>query len=154
MKPLCLLFGMFVCSVKAYFRAVCKNSSEWHCTNHIQTSFPNLIRILFYYTAHFLNLTLIKCMLFFIITNKNYLCSRFMPAYCGGWRLYQHFKLKCVSEVWSFFWKINCSWNLAEWALQIGPGAPVASGSPLNPHPPPPPRTVWPGERSQERSRE
>lgn len=83
-KALCLLFGMLVCLVEAYFCAVCMNSFEWHCTNHIQTSFPNLIRILFYYTAHCLNLMLIKCMLFSIITNKNYLCSRFMLVYRGG----------------------------------------------------------------------
>lgn len=89
--------------------------------------FPNLIRILFYYTAHFLNPTLIKCMLFFIIANKNYLCSRFMLVYRGAWRLYQHFKLKCISEVWSFFWKINCSWNLAQRCLQISPRGPCSA---------------------------
>lgn len=106
-------FFVFVCFglVKADFCIFHKNSFD--STTQIVFSFPTLIRILFYYTAHFLNLTLIKCILYFSITN-NYLCSRFMVMYRGGWRLYQHFNFKYVSEVQGLSGKLIAAKNLAQ----------------------------------------
>lgn len=68
-KAASLLFTLFFL-VKADFCVFCENS--FGGTAHIafkQVS-PILMRISFYYSAHFLNLTLIKCILYFIITNK------------------------------------------------------------------------------------
>lgn len=71
---------------------------------------PTLIRILFYYTTHFLNLTLIKCIFTSLLPKNNYLYSRFVVIYCSGWRL-SVFQFQMRFRGLGLIWKINCSWK-------------------------------------------
>lgn len=64
-----LLFTLFFL-VKADFCVFCENPFGGTAHTAFQQVSPILMRISLYYSAHFLNLTLIKCILYFIITNK------------------------------------------------------------------------------------
>lgn len=119
--------------VKADFCVFCENS--FGDTAHIvlkQVS-PVPMRISFYYSAHFLNLTLIKCILCFIITNKQLAVLKIY-----GWVLpclmtVSAFQFQMRYRVSGLSGKLIAVENLAQAALtQTSLGTPSSSPHPFS----------------------
>ena len=131
-QDLVLLFEFFFL-VKADFRVFCKNFFGGTAQIIIKQVSPTLIRILFYYSAHFLNLTLIECILYFIITNKQLAVLKMYG--CALWWLMtvSAFQFQMRFRGLELIWKINCSWKPGTGcSCTDQPGAPLQLPTPFS----------------------
>lgn len=96
---------------KADFSVFYKNSFDGIAQIVFKQVSTTLIRILFYYSAHFLNLTLIKHILYFVNTNKQlsvlkiYGCILWWLMTVSAFQFQMHFRGLELA------WKINCRWK-------------------------------------------
>lgn len=119
--------------MKADFCVFSKNFFGGTAQIIIKQVSPALIRILFYYSAHFLNLTLIKCILYFIITNKQLAVLKIYG--CALWKLMtvSAFQFQMCFRGLELIWKINCSWKPGRGCSYTDqPGAPLQLPAPFS----------------------